>query len=496
MDINATRTRVIDASRGMIYDRNMIPLVNNAYKEIVIIKPSVNAVKEIISADASEDIIKSLSNGFLTITTKEDAKITEATDDIKLFKITTRYGDNSLLHIIGYTDQYNEGVCGIEKHFNDYLKSSGGELSVTYTCDALGRVLTAEDIKINDNGYTDNDGIVLTIDKEIQKICENALHNSNIKKGGVIVLDVKTSEILACASTPQYDRKNLADYINSPDSPFINRCFSPYPVGSVFKVVTAAAMLEGDNKVNEYFCTGKTIQSTTIFNCNKTEGHGNIGLDDALSKSCNPYFIDMGIKTGSKRLLNTAEALGFGKATDFGNGFLSDSGLLPTEEELNSDAAIGNFAFGQGKLTATPLQIASLFAVIGRNGIQKKPQLILGYADKNSAFLNESESKKKRVLSPETCKAIKDALTKTTVDGTGKAAFSSLYNCCAKTGTAQSGQMEKNGKEILYCWFCGLLPAENPEYVICVLKENGAAGGSDCGPVFKEIGEQLTINSH
>ncbi len=480
----------------MIYDRNMTPLVNNSYEEIVIIKPSVNAVKEVISADASEDIIKSLSNGFLTITTKEDAKITKATDDIKLFKKTTRYGDNSLLHIIGYTDQYNEGVCGIEKHFNDYLKNTGGELSVTYTCDALGRVLTAENIKINDNGYTDKDGIVLTIDDTTQKICEVALKNSSIDKGAVIILDVKTSEILACVSKPQYDRDDLAEYIKSYDSPFINRCFSSFPVGSVFKVVTAAAMLEGGNKTDNYFCNGKTVQSSTTFNCNKAEGHGTIDLDDALSKSCNPYFIDAGVKTGSKRLLNTAEALGFGKATDFGNGYVSDSGLLPTEEDLNSDAAIGNFAFGQGKLTATPLQIASLFAVIGRNGIQKKPQLILGYADKNGAFLDETETKEKRVLSPETCKTIKDALTKTTIDGTGKAAFSSLYKCCAKTGTAQSGQMDTNGKEILYCWFCGLLPAENPEYVICVLKENGSAGGSDCGPVFKEIAEQLIINPH
>ena len=90
---------------------------------------------------------------------------------------------------------------------------------------------------------------------------------------------------------------------------------------------------------------------------------------------------------------------------------------------------------------------------------------------------------------------MKNAMYRTTTEGTGKIAFSSLFNSCTKTATAQSGQYDKNGNEIKICWFTGFFPAENPKYTICVIKENGVSGGSDCGPVFKEISENIYIKS-
>ena len=85
-------------------------------------------------------------------------------------------------------------------------------------------------------------------------------------------------------------------------------------------------------------------------------------------------------------------------------------------------------------------------------------------------------------------------MAKTTTDGTGKTAFTSLFDSCTKTATAQSGQYDENGIEIKYCWFVGFFPIENPQYVICILKENGSSGGTDGAPVFKEISEKIYIN--
>lgn len=487
------RAKDIDISRGCIYDRNAEPLVNNAYTQTLVIKPDTSSLDYLKSIGESEDTISRVANGFLTILKKDGSPEAPKCQSIKTVKTTKRYKNNSLLHIIGYTDQNNNGVCGIEKYYNDYLNRCGGTLTVTYSADATGRVLNGENITIENRGYNNKKGIVLTIDKTIQEICETALKNSTIEKGGVIVMDSQSAEILGCASVPTYEREQIEKYITAPNSPFINRCFTPYPVGSVFKIVTAAAAIEGGTKLFDYYCNGYTTQSETKFNCNNTNGHGLIDFNTALSKSCNPYFIELGVKTGSKRLLNTAEALGFGKKIDFGNGFCSDAGVLPTLNELNSNASIGNFSFGQGKLTATPLQIASLFATIGNNGIYTQPRLISGFADENGGFLKDDVAPQKRVLKEETCTVIKNALEQTTVSGTGKSAFSSLYNCYGKTATAQSGQFDSNGKEIMYCWFCGILPYKNKQYVICVLKENGTAGGSDCGPVFKEIGENIII---
>ena len=85
-------------------------------------------------------------------------------------------------------------------------------------------------------------------------------------------------------------------------------------------------------------------------------------------------------------------------------------------------------------------------------------------------------------------------MTKTVINGTGVYAKSPLYTCCAKTATAQSGQYDKNGNEIKFCWFVGFFPVESPQYTIYIMQENGVSGGSDCGPVFKEIAENILFD--
>ena len=487
------RVKEIATTRGFIYDRSLSPLVNDAYTYVACVTPTHTAINLLKSKNESQkDLEKAIKGYFLTIPKKTD--VYGNTNDIKTLTVFDRYSTSTALHIIGYTDSDYNGVCGIEKYYNEKLTESGGTLSVAYYSDATGRILLNEPIEIRNQGYYDKDGIVLTIDKSIQAITENALKNGNVDKGAAIVLDVKTGEILSCASAPVYDRNNIGEYINDENSPFINRALCAYPVGSVFKVVTTAAALESSITPQNYFCKGSIEKSKTIFNCSNTEGHKSIDLSTALAYSCNPYFIELGTRVGARKLLTTAENLGFGKSTDLGNGFFTDSGVLPDIAELNSEAAVGNFAFGQGKFSATPLQIASLFATIGNNGIYNEPTLIKGATNKKGDFSPEIKETGYRMLKESTCKAIKNALTKTVTEGTGKSAFSSLIDSCAKTATAQSGQYDINGNEIKYCWFAGFFPYESPEYVICVLKENGVSGGGDCAPVFKEIAENIYIN--
>ncbi len=492
---NCLRVREIASVRGMIYDRNLLPLVNCAYKEKLLIMPTEEAMGTMKKTGADEDTIKALSEGYFLIRDKNPPSNITSSDSIKIIKTYERYAESSLVHIIGYTDDIGNGVCGIEKYYNDSLISQGGKLEAIYSADAEGRILTGEDIEIRNTGYYNSDGIVLTIDTDIQTICENAMEKNNITKGAVVVMDVKTSEILSCVSAPHYDRNNLSEYMDSPDSPFINRAFTAYPVGSVFKVVTSVSAMENSIKLPQFRCTGNITKSENTFNCSNLSGHGIIDFNTALSDSCNPYFIDLGTHIGGEKLLHTAYNLGFGKSSDFGNGYMTDTGTLPQINSLNSDAAVGNFAFGQGELTATPVQIANLFACIGNGGIMNEPSIICGYTDKSGAFSPIGKEQGRRAISQKTCNILKDALIKTATDGTGKYAFSSLYDCCAKTATAQSGQYKENSEEILYCWFAGFFPAENPEYVICIMKEDGVSGGTDCAPVFKEIAEGIIGNS-
>ncbi len=493
-NIKSSREKVIASTRGMIYDRNLLHFTNENFTYTACIKPTTEALRHIRSINEAKSTQESVIKGQFTVKNEADNKLFGGCDDIKLLKVYKRYSNNSLIHILGYTDNVNKGACGIEKYYNNYLEKNGGTLSVVYSADAQNRVLLNEDIEIRDNGYYSGNGISLTIDKNIQALLENALKNNNIEKGAGVVLDAKTNEILACASAPVYDRFNLKTAVNDTRSPFINRAFSAYPVGSVFKVITAAAAIENNVFLNNFYCSGSIKKTENIFNCNKLEGHKKITFNEAMSQSCNPYFIELGVKTGGEMLLNTAKKLHLGESVDFGNEYMTDKGTLPTINELNFEADIGNLAFGQGKLTATPLQIAAIFSCIGNSGIYNTPTLIKGEVNSEGNLKEHKKSTGEQVLSKHTCDIIKKSLENTVIDGTGKSAHSDFFDSCSKTSTAQSGQYDKNGNEIKYCWFVGFFPKENPKYTICIMKENGVSGGSDCGPVFKEVAEKLIYN--
>ncbi len=489
------RLRELGSKKGTIYDRNSKPLTNNKTKTIICAKPTAENAVLIGNLKGKKYAKGTILKGYFTsFTTEKSHKISE-NEDIKKIDTFERYGDAVALHLIGYTDIDSKGVAGIEKYYQDEIDEYKGNISVAYSADALGRMLIGEDVEVRDNNYYSKGGIMLTIDKDIQIIVEKALKNGRIDKGAAVVLDVKTSAVLACASMPIYERTNIEKYLKSTDSPFLNRAFECFPVGSVFKPVTAAAALENDIKLKEYYCKGYIEKSGNKFNCNKIEGHGKVDFDTAISLSCNPYFIELSTQTGAENLLNTAKELGFGKAINLGNGFLTAAGNLADIKELNSSAAIGNLGFGQGKLTASPLQIANCFAAIANSGIYNKPYIYKGSVDSNGNLTPNIQSSGKKVLSKSTCQVIKKAMAKTTTEGTGKAAYTSLFDSCTKTATAQSGQYDENGVEIKYCWFVGFFPIENPQYVICILKENGSSGGTDGAPVFKEISENIYINN-
>ena len=266
-------------------------------------------------------------------------------------------------------------------------------------------------------------------------------------------------------------------------------------MGSVFKLVTAVGALENGINLPLYTCTGQITKSGNAFNCSKLEGHGETDLAGAISQSCNPYFIELGTRLGGKRLSEAAETAGFGSPVDLGNGYLTDSGILPDFTDLNSDAAVGNFAFGQGRFTATPLQVAAFINTIATDGIYKEPYLVRGYTDSKGAFAPIITDSPYRIFEKDTCRVLKKAMLSTTIDGTGTLAFSSLFNSCGKTATAQSGQYDNTGREIKICWYAGFFPAENPRYTLCIMVEDGTSGGTDCAPLFKEICENIYIQS-
>ena len=335
---------------------------------------------------------------------------------------------------------------------------------------------------------------MLTLDYDIQRVCENAMKWNNLEKGAVVVIDAETSEILAMASNPVYDRNNLGSALSDENQPFFNRVLGAYPVGSVFKPVVAAAALENGISENEVFCcNGFCEVSDVVFNCHKRSGHGVLDMTGAMAVSCNMYYVSLGLETGRKEILETASQLGFGKEITLAEGIVSASGNLPKENSVDSSAALANLSFGQGELLATPLQIACVYAAFANGGYYSEPTLVKGYADNNGSLQNENEKAKTKVLTDSICEKIMQMLKVTVEEGSGAMADAMTGTVYGKTATAETGKTD-NGRKKVHTWFAGIYENDGKKYVIVVFRENGEYSSTDCAPVFRDIADGISGN--
>ncbi|MEG2429910.1 MAG: penicillin-binding transpeptidase domain-containing protein, partial [Oscillospiraceae bacterium] len=280
------------------------------------------------------------------------------------------------------------------------------------------------------------------------------------------------------------------------------RAFSAYNVGSIFKPVTAAAALSnGMTKDHSFCCTGKIDIFDNAFGCHKKSGHGVLDLIGAMANSCNPYFIDFSKDISPEKLLMTASDLSFGKRTELCKNFFSDSGNLPTLREISSPAGKANFAFGQGELTATPLQIAQMMSAIVSGGNSIKPTLVKGYFD-GTKLIEQQRSYPIKAMEKSVADELVEELNYSVMEMQNQNAKSNFVTCGGKTGTAQTG-IFKNDKEDLNGWFAGYCYDkkyktsekinEIPKYVIVVLSENCDSGNENASPIFREIVDRLLL---
>lgn len=473
-----------------IYDCNMEPLVNCSEKyEAVIIPNHISSIRIQPYVTDMERYYNGLESRlpFLCGVSSEAADFDEAV----VFRSAVRTDSEQLAnHIIGYTSD-GVGMCGIEKAYNDFLRSSHSDNSVTLYIDAVGEVLNGLEGR---TAFADTlkSGVITTLDKNIQQICEKAARENSLTKGAVVVMDISSGEIRAIASFPDFDPTNVAAYMDSPDSPLINRALSAYSVGSIFKLVTASAALEqGISPEYSYTCEGSIDVYGQIFNCHKWGGHGEIDMQTAMVKSCNTYFIALSEYLDKEKYIQTARDLGFGQAAELCADIVSAAGTLQTVQDIEVPAERANMSFGQGKLTATPLQICRMTAAIANNGVINEPSLIKGVRDNEGNVEYSDIVAGKRVLSYETVKKLKRFMYYT-VRADNSMSKPEKVSAAGKTSTAQTGSFDGDGNEILNCWFTGYFPFHNPKYAVTVISEGGISGNITCGPIFKQIADEIT----
>lgn len=475
-----------DSSQGTVYDRNMVPLTNRKYYYQAAVVPDFVNYDEIAEyAEDREYFDKKFDEG-KPFTFRIISQIEEK-EGLTVFKIPVRYsGRQTAQHIIGYLSE-NQGVSGIEYAYNRILRSESNENSVTYSTDGFGNILIG-DGKIVKRSRSADTGVVLTIDADIQNICENA--GKFISKGAIVVSDVRNGDILALASFPQYEWYRLEDAVENENSPLLNRALCAYGVGSIFKLVTAC---EGINEGYEnyiYDCNGQANIFGQVFNCHKLDGHGRQNMTQAVTNSCNTYFINMSRSFDTVKFRTLAQSFGFGRQIQLCEGISSAAGDLPTADDLNIPAELANFSFGQGKLTASPLQINRFTCAVANGGELPFMRIIRGITV-DGENCSGDKTFKTRIINPDTADILKNMMIAAVKENENSNAAAYNISTGAKTSTAQTGRFDENGEELCHAWITGFIPAENPLYAITVLVEDGGYGNEAAAPIFKEIAENI-----
>ena len=533
LPLSAPRGKILDREGKVLADNRAIFSIGVVPGNVENLPGLLNSLEQILPLDV--DLIKkrieNASNPFRPVTLKKNVSLSKVTYLLEreeefpgvviLTQSVRNYPHGKLVaHVLGYLGEVNKeelnsslasgielgdlvGKIGIEKVYNRYLQGEKGGKQLEV--DAYGRELKAISCKDSIPG----DNIYLTLNLKMQQIAEEEFGK---RKGVVLIGNPHTGEILVLLSHPSFDPNLFAQGISphvrdklfsDPDTPLENRAIrGEYHPGSSFKIIVATAALEKGKatKNTTFFCGGKLRIGNRIFKCWKEEGHGWLNLEGAITHSCNVYFYQLGLKTGSEDIIKYAKLFGLGQPT--GIDLVSEKkGFLPTpkwkkknygESWYPGDTA--NLSIGQGYILVTPLQMLGVINALANGGNLLKPYLLKKIVDyKGKVILSNSSQKIRKVpISSSTLKILRRALRGVVTQGTGWRAENKVVKISGKTGTAEvTGRKEPDN------WFVGYAPSKNPSLSIVVLvekrKEERAIAPEIAGKILARIFNSMQI---
>lgn len=389
----------------------------------------------------------------------------EKKDDtnIRYYKYGSLYS-----HTIGYSDR-EYGKAGLELQYNNILLDINDNKAINEFKNIVAP---------STNGNT----LKLTLDHETQIKAKDLLKG---RKGAIVAMNPTTGEVYAMVSLPDFDTANLnVDWkgiSEDVNSPLLNRATAGlYTPGSIFKVVTSVAALESENLNKEYDCVGSTIIDGYKFKDYQGKSHGHLDLKGALVKSCNTYFTEKSLLIGKTKMQQVSESFMFNNKIPFDLPVKISN--TPYKDNLGK-TDIAAASIGQGKVVATPLNMALVASAIANNGEMVKPILVKEIISKNGKVLRTNSTE---VLSSVTssliANEIKDMMSEVVKSGTGTNASIKNVKVAGKTGTAENA----SGKS--HAWFIGFAPADNPKIAIAVvLEEEGSSGGASAAPIARDL---------
>ena len=451
--------------------------------------------------------------------------------------ILGRIGRIESSELEGNEDIYNQndiiGKSGIEYVFEKYLKGTDGVKQIDMNVDG-----TITDEYVSKEAVSGSD-VILTIDSKLQAVTEQALadninkianhgfsqENNPADAGAAVVLNVKTGEVIAMASYPDYDPSTFVNgidtntwnyYINGDTKPLENKAISAmYSPGSTYKMVTALAGLETGTitpktKIND---TGVFRKYNSSWKCWNRYGHGYLNVSQAIEHSCNYFFYDLGDRLGIDNLAKYSYYLGLGHKTGIElkgeiDGVLASNEIAKQENRVWNPGETISAAIGQSYNTFTPLQMAKYVAMIANRGKNLDVTIVKSIInpdgsevsrDEYESYVNEKlglqqENVEEMSFKEENIEAILEGMRGVTSES-GGTAYSTFRNfnieVGGKTGSAQTGVQGKTN-----AWFVGFAPFDDPEIAIVVFVRNGGHGSYTAEVARDIIAQYFGMNTN
>lgn len=498
-DGQAVRTIALDAPRGVIYDRTGEALAVSQIVASVYANPS--QVEDPATAAArlapilelpEEELLAKLSSdsGFRYLARKVEQTVGQKVEELDIAgidvcsEVKRVYPKGALapqlLGLVGGDE--DKGLAGLELQYENVLAGEPGELQVVRDLD--GNRLATVSMKEAEPGTP----VTLTIDADIQyeteRVLAEVVEDFQAGKACAVVIDPSTGEILAMANTPMFDANAYASSALEESDRRNMVVTDQYEPGSTFKMVVAAAALEaGLVTPATTFELGREI---TVYDVTIHESHDNVPkvreltVEQILSQSSNVGAVRLGQEVGKTRLVEMIQKFGFTDKLGIDFPGEVDGEMRPSEEWYGT--TIANVPLGQG-IAVSPLQLASAYAAIANDGLMMQPHLAQDLVDPWS----------RRVVSDKVAAQLRQMLTVTVADGTGKLAQVEGYEVAGKTGTAQ--KVKEGGgyyDDRVVASFVGMVPADDPRLVILVTVDDPATqhlGAYVAAPVFAKIAD-------
>lgn len=512
------REREIKAARGEIVDRNGVVLATNeTVCTISVIHSQVEDPQTVIRILAEEleleestvrkkvEKVSSMER-IRTNVDKETGDRIRSYDlaGVKVDEDYKRYYpfDELASKVLGFTGADNQGIIGLEVKYEDYLKGQNGTI-LTVT-DARGIELegVAEDRIEPVAGET----LQVSLDYNIQAYCEQAalkvLEEKQAQSVSIILMNPQNGEIYAMVNVPEFNLNEPYELNDGTDTAGLsdeelqdalnrmwrNGCINDtYEPGSTFKIITASACLEeGVVSLDDTFvCPGYRIVEDRKIRCHKVGGHGTETFVEGIQNSCNPVFIDIGLRLGAERFYDYFKKFGLFSLT--GIDLPGEAGTIMHRVEDIGTVELATMSFGQS-FQVTPIQLMTTVSSIINGGRRVTPHLGVAVLSKEGDLIEEFDyEEEKGIVSEETSETMRMLLESVVSEGSGKNAYIEGYSIGGKTATSQT--LPRSANRYISS-FIGFAPAEDPQVIGIVLINDPQGvyyGGTIAAPVLRDI---------